>query len=578
MNNSARHSDVRIIRGVGNDETTATASSDWTSFVDIGGKMTLGARYDTSNTLTEPLRGWMYNFFIDHGYYALGDSELHYGNTGCDTGCIDGICTTSATECLEAAYVYDCTNNGGDADCFLCYDPMCVNCSATGLGTNECDICHDFTTLTMGECACSSTRSNRLTRCFDCPGECSTCGTGDASPYNDVVSYCTACDASAYDISNDTNYAYCVSACPTQFTVGTGTCTKDQDLILSYEFNVPVTTYSNQAPSSVTLDLHSSGGAPAIYRGYTIAQAAHIPLYPLILNHSWSIHAWIMIWSTQSNSNDVNTVFSKDRYDYTGSKASEKLLRCGVDNSGNLTVEWARDKGHEFTKIQLGITISTQKWYYVIYSFENVVNTVPTIKTQYTDVVGAIAVSSSTISSSTAVSVHNYFMNDKAEYEGLIGNSRTSTSAYEQNLLGFIYNFHVYQVNYTTLNKYGTGMGCFDGPAADRCWEVNYDKWSTDGSVTSGTCDTSCDTRGCRDGNTCSAACNGSGGIEYCNLCFDQLECHSCQNYTDCDACITGFVNESSVCNPCFGNCATCSASTTGSYADCTACLSTHWA
>ena len=55
MNNDARVSDVRIIRGVGNYETTATATRDWTKFIDIGGKMTLGARYDTSGALTEPL-------------------------------------------------------------------------------------------------------------------------------------------------------------------------------------------------------------------------------------------------------------------------------------------------------------------------------------------------------------------------------------------------------------------------------------------------------------------------------------------------------------------------------------------
>ena len=121
-------------------------------------------------------------------------------------------------------------------------------------------------------------------------------------------------------------------------------------MIRSYEFNVPLTTYSNQ--ESVSLDLTASGGHPAIYRGYYInANDAHIPINPLILNHSWSIHAWVMIWTTPGSSNDVNTVFSKDRYDYTGSKHSEKLLRCGVDMSGNLTVEWARDKGHEFRKI-----------------------------------------------------------------------------------------------------------------------------------------------------------------------------------------------------------------------------------
>ena len=85
-----------------------------------------------------------------------------------------------------------------------------------------------------------------------------------------------------------------------------------------------------------------------------------------------------MIWTLQSGT-DVNTVFSKDRYSYTPTppetKNSEKLLRCGVDATGYLTVEWARDKGHEFKKIQLGTSVSANNWYYVVYSFENFVDT-----------------------------------------------------------------------------------------------------------------------------------------------------------------------------------------------------------
>ena len=272
----------------------------------------------------------MYNFHIDHGYYTLGDSELHYGNTGCHADCLDNVCTTVATECLEKAYIYDCIDNGGTSDCFLCYDPMCVDCS-TGLGTNECDQCHDFTTgPATGECACSTSRNNKLARCYDCPGECSTCET-DNSPYNDIIAYCTACDASAYDISNDVNYTYCVAECPTQFTAGTGDCSKDMDLILSYEFNVPVIFYANVAPAADTLVITATGGNPAFHRGYYIFDTdARIPIQTLKLNHSWSIHAWIMIWTLQGGS-DVNTVFSKDRYSYTPilpeTKNSEKLLR-----------------------------------------------------------------------------------------------------------------------------------------------------------------------------------------------------------------------------------------------------------
>ena len=85
-----------------------------------------------------------------------------------------------------------------------------------------------------------------------------------------------------------------------------------------------------------------------------------------------------MIWTLQGGS-DVNTVFSKDRRSYTPTppeyKNSENLLRCGVDATGYLTVEWARDKGHEFKKIQLDTTIPELAWRYVVYSFENVVDT-----------------------------------------------------------------------------------------------------------------------------------------------------------------------------------------------------------
>ena len=464
---------------------------------------------------------------------------------------------------------------------------MCVDCS-TGLGTNECDTCHDFTTgPSSGECSCANARDSKLERCFDCPGECSTCET-DNSPYNDVVAYCSACAASAYDISNDAGYAFCVSECPTQFTAGTGDCSKDMDLVLSYFFNVPVTTYANVAAAADALDITATGGNPAIHRGYAILNnAANIPIPTLKLNHSWSIHSWIMIWTLHGGS-DVNTVFSKDRRSYTPTppeyKNSENLLRCGVDATGYLTVEWARDKGHEFKKIQLDTTIPELAWRYVVYSFENVVDTSSDPKTQYTIVQGSQAGSNSSMSQGSPQNVYNYFMNDKTDYHAFIGNSRASASpdTWEQNLQGFIYDFHIYQVTYllgSGNDQYGTGLGCFDGSSNNQCWTVNYDTWSnTLGIAPEINCDGSCDTRGCRDANTCVADCTSDGGIEHCNLCHDQGMCINCPTYDDtCALCIPGYVAEPSGCNPCFGDCKRCGASTTTDYSDCTECMDTKW-
>ena len=110
---------------------------------------------------------------------------------------------------------------------------------------------------------------------------------------------------------------------------------------------MPIEVYANTAASTSSADITGSGGQPAIYRGYYInASDAHIPI-SLVLNHTWSIHAWILIM-TAATSGEANTVFSKDKYSYTGTKNNENLLRLGVNETRNLRVEWARDKSHGF--------------------------------------------------------------------------------------------------------------------------------------------------------------------------------------------------------------------------------------
>ena len=137
--------------------------------------------------------------------------------------------------------------------------------------------------------------------------------------------------------------------------------------------------------------------------------------------------------------------------------------------------------------------------------------------------------------------VYHYFMNDKTDYHAFIGNSRASTSPdiWEQNLQGFIYNFHLYQVKYTlATDQYATGLGCFDGPQTASCWTVSFNTYSnTNGIAPEIPCDGTCDTRGCRDGNACTLEYTGSGGIVHCNLCYDH-ECASCSTYDDiCSVC-----------------------------------------
>ena len=70
-------------------------------------------------------------------------------------------------------------------------------------------------------------------------------------------------------------------------------------------------------------------GAPAIHRGYYVPDtSAQITLSgALIFNHTFSVHVWIMLATVGDNS-----VFSKDKYDYSGAdKVSDDLLWCGID-------------------------------------------------------------------------------------------------------------------------------------------------------------------------------------------------------------------------------------------------------
>ena len=157
----------------------------------------------SDSSIASPLWGFIYNFHIDHGYYTASDSTLYYGNSGCSSACIDDVCTTVSTECLEYVWQYDCEIDGGDAHCWQCYDALCMSCS--GLGIAECDMCHDFATVSSGECVSPESRDSPLERSFDCPGECATCDSTN-SPYNDNIAYCTACLFSKYNISGDANY------------------------------------------------------------------------------------------------------------------------------------------------------------------------------------------------------------------------------------------------------------------------------------------------------------------------------------------------------------------------------------
>ena len=253
---------------------------------------------------------------------------------------------TADDECLNTAYQQDCSlQNGGDANCWTCYNPMCMSCTSNAV--NSCTSCHDFTTNVNGVCTCPE-GGNPMKRCYDCPGECETC-LGDNSPYNDIIFNCSACKTNAYDLSTNAAYKYCVESCPTGFDPvdPAKTCNYlyANQAILYYEFNIPLTTYSSLGQITDGYDLTATGAVPAIYRGiYIWENNAVITMETQVnLNHSWSIHTWIMLMKTPE-AGDFFTIFSKDKYGTSGN-ASDKFIRCGIDSTGP-AVDWNRDKSY----------------------------------------------------------------------------------------------------------------------------------------------------------------------------------------------------------------------------------------
>ena len=111
-----------------------------------------------------------------------------------------------------------------------------------------------------------------------------------------------------------------------------------------------------------------------MHRGYHVPDTdAQITLSAyLVLYHTFSVHAWILL-----NTLGDNTVFSKDKYDYTDSdKVSEKLLWCGVDANGYMSVSFVKDKSPNVQVRTLDNSpVGANNWAYLAFSFENVVNT-----------------------------------------------------------------------------------------------------------------------------------------------------------------------------------------------------------
>ena len=225
----------------------------------------------------------------------------------------------------------------------------------------------------------------------------------------------------------------------------------------------------------------------------------------------------------------------------------------------------------------------------MVYSFEFTADASSTPRTNYVTVTGYV-----NNVPSTPVIYDRFFINDKAEYNAYIGNTRTASSTWDNPLNGFIYEFHLYQQPHSgATTHYTSGQGCYDGHSANSCWIVALENYTLDGAVAVSCANPSC-ANGCKDSNTCVDNCGTAGNEPWCYLCPDKL-CTECDTYAACNvgacaanasndgnvcACDPGYIRvvDSSIneiCVSCFGDCAACSVGepTTPDYSVCTTCM-----
>ncbi|MEE4246955.1 MAG: hypothetical protein V2I33_16200 [Kangiellaceae bacterium] len=109
--------------------------------------------------------------------------------------------------------------------------------------------------------------------------------------------------------SGSDSWVFCLDDCPTGYTESSGKCSiaDGDELIISYNFNVPSNSYINGGSEGSTYDIISvmdgTSGYPAKNRGIhfkgvpetgTGSEDGYILMPNFMLDHYFSIHTWIL--------------------------------------------------------------------------------------------------------------------------------------------------------------------------------------------------------------------------------------------------------------------------------------------
>ena len=551
-----------------------------------------GRRSDNTPTWHQKFSGYLYSLHMYNKKHELSNT------TQFDTGCTANVCRTGSytkyyipdaagdieTECdssCDVVGVRGCVK-GGLCDtsvcdstdfCHLCHDRECTACDTyTACNASQCTASGGNASVNAGNCICNAGfgRADTNSLCDACHDGCDSCTVGGTDDFGD----CSACPSGSNDLSDDGSFEYCTTYCPTGFNTSSG-CALDpgSELVLSYDFNKPFKTFSNDVsgvPLDITPTVDGPSGRPAKNRGiyFDGTNNGYIEIPGLLLNHSFSFHAWVVFFA----GSDI-TLFSKDRNDFDPATDKQQLELTLVNQATDIfpKVQLAQDiNSSNYPSVEGTVGVTASTWTYLVYSLELTTATNKAVKFFIDNVEEA------------AGNISGVFHIDHADYKSFIGIERTAVGTYANQWNGYIYDFHVYQKEHqSSLTTHASTCG-----AGSDCRTIAFNEW-WDGSQAVACASPSCDDISCVRTEDCQAECSGF----YCHLCPDR-ECTECTDYDTCAAasCGTnaaidpdntalckcndffGRVSVDVVCQACHTNCQTCATGGLTNYSDCTVC------
>ena len=369
----------------------------------------------------------------------------------------------------------------------------------------EGEVCDD-----NNECTCNSLDCTCVP--IPCLPGCALCNSR-----NDM-SRCFECEDGYLDIAPtvanvDDQYAYCVLDCPTGFKTDPCEPDPDNELVIKFQFNYPISEYENLAPARINLEIETdvTSGAPAKNRGiyFDGVGNAYAELSDFTLYHSWTLVTWIYPMMDDSE----RMVFFQKEDTFTsyieGDVMGIEILSQATTDTGGFA--------------QTGL--ESRSWQFISHEYE-MINGKATDIRMYIDDSRALTASA------------NNFLID-VDSPALLGGLSTGRST--RKFKGYYFDFSILQSS--TQETYRTDVYDNEGCAVIDCWGVEFNQYQSDtGSALNCSADCISDQKGCINARDCRDDCvNGS---EWCHLCYD-YECQDCTTYDTCveEACAENSTN-----------------------------------